>query len=173
MGFMTGGLILKNGSMLKNKYMLKILGHGQYTYSGDLLLEEATSGSFNGIAFARVGAMLVVMGRDIAHSCSFEEDEISEVDKNLGVISKAGDILCFLINSVSDTYAWSIFSGGIRTTAKSAAGGELISEFGSPTKYDDALELNEQGMITLLENFTGYDFIDLVFEKKIRAESFS
>ncbi|MEO6613413.1 MAG: hypothetical protein ABIT05_09060 [Chitinophagaceae bacterium] len=169
MGYMTGGFIFKKMASMPDEEVLDLLDSVALKYSGDISLEEATSGSFHGIALARIEQVLFVLGKDGALSSSFGEKGMSRLDQRLEIKSRQGDILCFLINSVSDTYAWSIFRKGEMIHAKSSAGGKLISEVGATSEYEKGVELNEDGVITLIENFGGHGFFELVFEKNIRA----
>lgn len=172
MGYMTGGLIFKGKASLTNVEILELLKKDEYEYSGDLTMEEATSASLSGIAIARIDNVTFVFGRDLAHSCSFEENETSKLDQRLGSLDDK-EILCFLINSVSDTYAWSIFKEGNRVRGKSSAAGKLISEYGQDQEYDKNISMNDMGVIHIIENFTGVSYSELVFENNIHAQNYN
>jgi hypothetical protein len=166
MSFLTGGLIFKNGAALSDEAILATLRREKYGYTDNINMEAALAGNFEGIGIARIDDMVLVLNRNITHSCSFDEHEVSKLDERIASLSAEGEILCFLINSVSDTYAWSLFKNGSRARGKSAAAGVLLSDFGQPTKYEEGMGMSEQGMIKLIEKFTGYPYLDLVFEKQ-------
>jgi hypothetical protein len=173
MGFMFGGIIIKNGAELSNEEILQALDRERYYFYDDVSLEKATGGSFEGIAIARTGSAALIFGEDIAYSCSYEKDQSSAVDKKLEHLSNKGDILCFLLNGVSETYAWCVFSKGKKIRAKSVAEKKLLSGFGDPSTYEHGSEaIDDQAVIHLIENFTGHSFIELVFEKHLTAAAY-
>jgi hypothetical protein len=172
MGFMFGGIIMKNGAGLSNEAILQTLDRERYYYYDEVSLEKATGGSFEGVAIARTGSMALIFGEDIAYSCSYEKDQSSGVDKKLEQLSNEGDILCFLLNSVAETYAYCVFSKGKKMRAKSVAEKKLLSGFGDTT-YEKGIEkIDDQAVMHLIENFTGNSFIELVFEKNLTAAAY-
>ena len=169
MGFMFTGIIIKKGSNLADADVLEMFNQ-QHKYPDDpVSLEKAISSSFEGTAIARVDDMLLLFGQEIAYACSFEGNKLSEADQHLEKYSMQGDVLSFVINSVASTYAWSVFSNGKRIRVKAIEAQRILFESGDETKYEQGLTLDEQGIIRLIENFTGYPFIELVFEKEISA----
>lgn len=172
MGFVLGGLISKNGISPSNEEILEILGRENYSGPKRINMEAATSAEFFGVGIASVDGLTMILGRDIPHSCSFEKSSLSSLDKTLETLSINGDILCFLVNSISDTYAWSIFRNGKRVRAKSIAEGKILSDFGNETEYDRGIEMNDEGVIHLIEKFTGHSYIDLVFNKQISVNAY-
>ena len=71
-----------------------------------------------------------------------------------------------------DTYAWSFYSNGKRVRTKAIAEGKILSDLGAETKYDRGLDADQDGMIRLIENFTGYDYGDLIFEQDIPVKAY-
>lgn len=174
MGFMFTGIIVKNGTYLSDEDILQMLGRKDYYYDEEVSLEKAISSSFQGIAIARVSELLLLFGADIAYSCSFgEKNELSETDEKMKQLSKQGDILCFITNSVASTYAWSVFSKGQRVRTKAIEEQEILSEVGEVTAYEKGITMDDQGIILLIENFTGYSFIELVFGKSLPAAAYN
>jgi hypothetical protein len=169
MGFMFTGIIIKNGNNLNDADVLEVFDQ-QHSYpEDDVSLEKAISSSFEGTAIARVDDMLVLFGPEIGYSCSFEGNELTETDKKLEKLSIQGDVVSFVLNSVASTYAWSLFSNGNRIRVKTIEGKKVLFESDEESKYEKGMTMDEQGVIKLIENFTGYSFIELVFEKKISA----
>lgn len=172
MGFVLGGLISKNMISASDKEILDMLGRENYFGPKKLNMESATSAEFFGVGIASVNGITMILGRDIPHSCSFEKSPLSSLDETLETLSKNGDILCFLVNSSSGTYAWSIFRNGKRVRGKSIAERKILSDFGNETEYDKGIEITDEGLIHLLENFTGYSYFELVFEKEILVNAY-
>lgn len=172
MGFVLGGLISKNMISTSDKEILALLGRDNNFVPQKINMESATSAEFYGVGIARVNGITMILGRDIPHSCSFEKSSLSSLDETLETLSKNGDIICFLVNSISDTYAWSIFRNGKRVRSKSIAEGKILSNFGNETEYDKGIKTNDEGLIRLLENFTGYSYFELVFEKEIPVNAY-
>jgi hypothetical protein len=172
MGLITGGIILKQADDLSDEDILNMAGRAEEGYYSDISLEQATSADLRGTAIARLDDMALVFNKHLPYSCSFEEGDLSKIDRALEEGSGKGDILCFLINAVSDTYGWSIFSGGKRIRAKSVTGKEVLSEYGTPTTWEKGMAADEEGMLLLLEQFTGYEYINMIFEKGLRANAY-
>jgi hypothetical protein len=164
MGLMTGGFAVTS-STLSDTEILNILNRDAYSSSGQITMDEAMSRTFYGVGIARFKDIIIVFGSDIAYSFSFEDARLSLIDKSLEDLSKKSEILCFLINSIADTYAWSIFRNGKRIRVKCVAELKVIFEFGAETEYDKALETNDDGMVELIENFTSISFSDILSEK--------
>lgn len=172
MGLLTGGVIFKKGDLFSDKAILEMLNRSDREYPCNMPLEEATSADFDGTAIARLGEMVLVFDKHLPYYCSFGKEQLSRIDPALEEASRKGDVLCFLINSVSDTYAWSIFSNGRRVRAKSAAEGKVLSETGLPTAYDRGINVDDEGMVELIEKFTGYSFGEMLFEKELLATAY-
>lgn len=166
MGFTTGGLAIKGGD-LSDKGILELLGRAGYSTSDQIIMDEATSRAFYGVGIARLKGLILVFGSDVAYSFSFEDVRLSQADKSLEQLSKKSEILCFLINSIADTYAWSIFQNGKRIRVKCVAEMKIIFEFGAETEYDKQVETTDDGMVGLIENFTRLSFSDILSEKNI------
>ena len=172
MSYVFGGLIFKSGASLTDNAILKLVRRGSENKSAVINMEDATSSDFDGVGIARLDNLLMVFGIDIPHSCSFENEPLSILDRDLETLSKEGDILCFSVNGRMDTYAWSIYSNGKRVRTKAIAEGKILSDIGSERKYDRGIKANEGGMIKLIENFTGYKFGDLKYEKQISVKAY-
>ena|ERR1700730_2930577 len=172
MSYVFGGLIFKKGASLTDNSILNLVGRGSETNSAVINMEDATSSAFDGVGIARLNDLLMVFGIDIPHSCSFENEPLSILDRDLETLSKEGDILCFSVNGRMNTYAWSIYSNGRRGRTKAIAEGKILSNIGSETKYDRGIQANEGGMIKLIENFTGHKYGDLIFEKEIPVKAY-
>jgi len=171
MGISMGGLLIKKGSSIGDEKILAILGHANASDGGTTSMDEATSREFEGIGIARVDDAVVVLGRDIPYSCSFEQGEKpSGLDLDLAAMSKERDIVCFLIDGGSDTYAYSIFSGGERTRVNSVSGDRTLLDYGRATEYDSGLEADQKGLIRLIANFTGHTVVEMLDDTDLSVE---
>jgi hypothetical protein len=166
MGLMTGGFAMK-ASALSDEEILKIFGRKTYSGLKQIIMDEAISRTFEGIGIARVKDLTLVVGSDLAYSFSFENQTLSQVDKSMEDLSRKFEILCFLINSIADTYAWSIFRNGKRIRVKCVAEMKIIYEWGAETEYDKELETTDDGMVELIENFTRLSFSEIVSENNL------
>ncbi|WP_431214062.1 hypothetical protein ACQ86N_04085 [Puia sp. P3] len=171
MGISMGGLLLKKGQSIGDEKILAILGHADASDGGTTNMDEATSREFEGIGIARVDDAVVVLGRDIPYACSFEKGEKqSALDLDLAALSKERDIVCFLIDGGSGTYAYSIFSGGERVRVNSVSGGETLLDYGGGTEYDGGLSANQTGLTRLVANFTGHTLVELLDDLDLTVE---
>ena len=169
MGYVTSGIIIKCENPLSDTAILNLLDKKDLRQLGVVSLEEATSSSFEGMAIARTEYLTFIFGRDVAYSLALEDPKLSIVDKNLEIKSREGEILGFLINSIAATYAWTIFQKGKRTRLKCIADTKVMVNLGVETEYESGLEISDDGIITLIENFTHLLFSELLFDKRIEG----
>jgi hypothetical protein len=172
MGFLLGGLISKHIIPVSEKEILKMLGRENYSGPKRINMESATSADFFGVGIASIDGLSIILGRDIPHSCSFEKSSLTSLDESLEALSTNGDIVSFLVNSISDTYAWSIFRNGKRVRGKSIVERKILSDFGNETEYDKGIKADDAGLIHLIERFSGYSYFDLVFKKEIPVNAY-
>jgi hypothetical protein len=171
MGFITGGFIVKDKETLSDGEILSLLGRDKFGTSNHVTMEEATSRKFYGVGIARIANLTLVLGSDIIFS--FETAQLSKFDRALEKLSRNSEILCFSINSVAETYAWSVFQDGKRTRVKCVAEMKIIFDLGEESEYEKGLEANEAGIIKLIENFTHLSFMEILFEKNIEAIAYN
>lgn len=153
MGYSLGGLIFKNSAELEDEEILAVLKEENYRNVDRITMTEASEKSERGIAMGRLNDMMVVLARDKPHSCHFEEDKMSKLDERLAGFSTRGDVLCFLMNSVSDTYAFSIFQNGNRVRAMSTTEGEVLSDWGKAAGYEKKPRYNEDDIVDTIDRF--------------------
>jgi len=166
-----GGLLIKNGISVSDEKILNILGYADARDGGTTGMDEVTSGEFKGIGIARVDDTIVVLGRDIPYSCALEEGEApSDLDLDLVTLSRGGDIVCFLIDGTSNTFAYSIFIGGERTRVHSVSGDETLFDYGPGTEYDKGLEASTGGITRLIANFTGHTLVEMMDDMDLSVE---
>lgn len=173
MGFLTGGFILKGKEKLSDGEILRLLGRDKVSTSNHITIEEATSRRFYGVGIARIARLILVFGSDIAYSFSFENVKLSKLDSAMENLSKDAEILCFSINSIAETYAWSVFQDGKRTRVKCVAEMKSIFDWGTESEYEKGLVANESGMIELIENFTQLSYLDILSEENVAEAYYS
>jgi hypothetical protein len=172
MGYSTGGLILKNAARLTDNDILVAARRETFSRTEPVGISDASSESFRATAIGRVGDMAFVFNKDIPHGCSFEEYDLSKMDERLAALSTGGDILCFLINDNSATYAYSIFQEGARVRAMSTAAGMDISDFGKDTGYESNKPGKVANMMEVIDKFIGQSFMELTAENNIQATAY-
>src|SRR5216117_3443600 len=106
MSFSFGGLMIKRPEQLTDEDVLRLLKNENYHYKEDISLEQSTSREFEGIGITEIGDIKFVFGREIPHSCSFHPDEPSKLNDRLEELSRQHEIICFILDGVSETYAW-------------------------------------------------------------------
>jgi hypothetical protein len=116
--------------------------------------------------------MAIIPGIDIPHGCSFANEPLSPLDQRLEKRSESGDVLCFSVNGIMNTYAFAIYKNGKRVRVKGMAGEKILSDEGKETNYDYNVEFNESGFKKLIEQFTGYDFSEMVFDMRISVNTY-
>ena len=172
MGYLFGGLIIKNGAALQDMKILGILGAENYRETGGTDMMEATSRDFMGIAITRLEDMAIVIGRKIPFTCAMHNDELSAIDKHLATLSKDGDILCFFIDSTSETYSFLIYQKGERTRVRTDSENKTLYTVGKETKYDRKIEVTDDGLLELIEKFTGHAFTEIEYDLGLKARVF-
>lgn len=173
MGFSTGGLIVKNAARLSDKDLLAAVNRNTYSRTATVGLSEASSANFrDGTAIARAGDLAILFDKDMPHSSSFEEDDLSKQDQRFAGLSAGGDLLCFLINDNSDTYAYSVFQNGRRVRAMSTAGGMDISDFGTAAGYESDRPKGVANMMGTIDKFIGRSFVEWTATNDVQATAY-
>ncbi len=123
-------------------------------------IETLNSDEFEGVGIIRINNAILILEKDLAHGSSFDERMPSELDEKMTALSLDGQILCFLINSYSDVYAYSYFRDGERLSHKGVAGSENL-----PNALENetlkAVSMTENGIIECIEKVGGFYFDDL------------
>lgn len=163
---MTGGLIFKVKEDITNEKILETLKRQVRSIPEPETFEFVLGATFHGVAIARKENIIFVFGRDITHSCSFEPYEQSKLDERLEQLPGQPGIVCFLINSVSETYALSLFLNGQRLAGKSAADGVLVSDFSFGDKNLLNVPMNEDGILEFIKQFSGCYLPDLTDDRE-------
>src|ERR1700754_1247035 len=171
MGFSFGGILFRHGSSIKDDTIKDALSLSEAGDTPTISMEKAVSGSFTEVGIARTDDLVIVIGRSIPFSLSFEgEDTLTSADKALMALSEKGDIIAILSDSISDTYAWSIFKDGKRIRVQKIVGNKLIFESGKPTEYDHNINGGSNRLMKLIENFTGHNYSELVFDLGLKVQ---
>ena len=172
MGLMTGGIIMKNVKINGITEILNILGIENHPLNQQYTMEEITSVLFENIGIVQTFGLWLIVGKYIPLSNSFDNEEHSVLDDQLELLTrKGGEILCYQIHSVADSYGWSYFTEGRKIKAKSKSG-KIETEFGTPIDIEKNIEMDEDGIMDLIKNFTNIYFDDLFFNNKAQVIAF-
>ena len=166
MSYSFGGLIIKKARNVSEKNVLSLLKNETVSHKQDVTVTEATSSEFEGIGFTRWNDTVLVFGRDIPYSCSFDPNEPSKLNDRLKEFADSREIVCYHLNGIAESYAFALFKDSEFTRAKSVSGGEKLSDFGKKTAYEDNDGMNESFMLKFLDNFLNTPFIELLNEGK-------
>jgi hypothetical protein len=162
MSFAFGGLVIeKEGIALTDAQVLAMLGK-QVSRPAAMTVREATSRTHEGVLILQRAHAVIVFDRDLPHGCGFDTRALTSFDHTLAEISASYRVVCFLLNGTSESYAYAIFEHGNMLRAASASGGVKLTDSGTPTRTEQGVALNEQGMIQLLENSIGIAFARLM-----------
>jgi len=149
---------MKNTASLSDEDLLRIIGVNDYSSTATIGLSDATDPSFRATAIARIGDTVLILDTYLVWSCSFEEEKLTAFDEGLAKQSAQGDILCFLINDTSGTYAYSIFSGGERVRVMSTTDGRVVADAGNTGNYESNRETTIDRMMETIDLFLGRPF---------------
>jgi|GEM_PF-1367841 len=172
MGFCTAGIVFRNAEHLSDESILDALEKSDYCRTSAISMEEASSTEYRGVGIGRTDNLAILFSKDLLYTCSFGETEVSDLEERLQDLSRNGGILCFGLDSISDTYGWALFEAGERVAGMSASDGVVLSVYGRAAKYDPSSVPNEDAVVRVIEQFSGYKWVELLFDKHIVAKSF-
>ena len=130
-------------------------------------------------ALGHVNGHTMLLHHFLPYDCSYEPGVESRLDAMLASLSLEGDILNYIIDGVSGTYCFSLFSKGVRTRRWATEPGKVWCNEGEPvsgeapavsklTATENALPAifvmseDEAHLFAVWEGFTGVSFQDLV-----------
>lgn len=136
-----------------------------------LSFDDLTSDNFNGLGIIKLpNRVQLVVHRNLGYTCSFEGDDLYGLDLRLQTLSENGEILCFMSNPYSSTFAFAYFKNGLRLANQAMAGGELLD--GNLSRELEEVKLSENGILEFAERFGGFNFIDLIEFPKSEITAF-
>lgn len=168
MGYSLGGLLFKNSAELEDEEIMDLLKEN-YRNVDRITMSEASEKSERGIVIGRRNDIIAVFARDLPHGCEYEQEKLSRLDERLSHFSTRGDVLCFLMNSVSDTYAFSLFQNGRRVRAMSTTEGDVLSDWGEAAGYEKKPAYDEDYMAGIVDHFLAGSLGDLMEDKEIET----
>lgn len=135
------------------------------------------------IALGFVNGITMLLHHLLPYNCSYEPGEQSRLDEQLAALAHEGDILNYIVDGVSGTYCFSLFSQGVRTRRWATAPGNAWCNEGppipgemapAPTHLDPDLSLpapfttsaDEAHLFAVWEAFLGITFQELVQNKR-------
>jgi len=163
---------MKNTASLGDEDLLRIIGRNGYASTGTVGLSDATAPGFRSTAIARLGDTVLILDAYLVWSCAFEEEKLTAFDEGLAEQSMRGDILCFLIDDTSGTYAYSIFSGGERVRVMSTTDGRAVADAGNTEAYESNLETEIDRMMETIDLFLGQPFGELTTYNTTKATAY-
>lgn len=138
------------------------------------LFQEALSQAKKGTAVGDVYGTTLLMDYLLPYDCSFEEGEENKLDVLLKEFSHKEDVLVFLLDSISDTHAFSLFANGRRKRRWAADRSNILCNEGDslnaeiPFIVGNASELpmftseHERRIIAVMDSFLQESFEDLL-----------
>ena len=154
------GILLNVNKIVNDTQILSLIDLDTEETPESSHFETINSYEFEGIGILRINNAVLIFEKSIAHSCAFDEITPSSFDDELSALSSDGQVLCFLINSYSDTFAYAYFKNGERLSYKGAVGGEDLP---NALENNDLGKVNmtEDGIIDLIEKIGNFHFDDL------------
>ncbi|MDP2386674.1 MAG: hypothetical protein Q8M29_09910 [Bacteroidota bacterium] len=154
------GILLNVNRTVQDSEILLLVNEATEETPENSHFETITSDEFEGVGILRINNTVLILEKSIAHGCSFDEIKPSIFDDELAALSSDGQVLCFLINSYSDTYAYSYFKNGARLSYKGSVGAEDLP---NALENEDLgkVEMTESDIIALIEKIGSFYFDDL------------
>jgi hypothetical protein len=168
MGYSLGGFIFRNAADVEDEEILAVLDEG-YRNVDRVDMHEAPAKSARDIAVAKVGDKALVLSKTLPNGCSFEQEELSRLDLRLEEFSARGEVLCFLMDSVSDTYAYSFFRNGKRVRAMSTSGGQLLSDWGEGDGSESKQAYTGDDVVEVIDRFMGIALGHVLYDNTIEV----
>lgn len=184
MSINTGGIVFKPQFGLSDAEVLKLMACYPARRLPSVTVERATSSSFDRLAVLNLTprgthadappprsyehrCTVWIFSPKLPLLCNFDATS-SPVDDRLGFMSGFGDVLCYRLDGISDTYAWSLFQNKRRTCVRLVAPPQPpIAVGAAPTTWTEP-PLTESGMLDLLERFAG-DRLGTLLERRAHA----
>jgi hypothetical protein len=165
-------MIFKARAPLDVAAMLQTLQIREDEVDVDLSIERATSSQYDGVALYTKESTAWLFGcSSFSCNCSFEA-ELTETERQLASLSRAGDVFLFHINGHSDTYGWALFQAGARTCVRL-----FLPTDDEPVEYSDGTvpegfdqPPNETGIFEIFGDFGGMGMFDLYEYARRRFE---
>src|SRR6218665_822063 len=123
------GLILKLNQQLSDLEIIELLKLNDKVEKevNHMNFDDLTSDEFNGLGIIRFpNGNILVIHRNLGYTCSFEGTTMYGLDLRLQSLSQAGEVLCFLSNPYSNTFAYAYFKDGLRKANQAIADGEVL-----------------------------------------------
>jgi|GEM_PF-1915165 len=179
MSWKFAGIIFKEDYQDAYPDLLKQLEIKYHQSAEGFTFSDAISRDNQATALGIVNGNTLLLNHLIPYDCAYEAGEEGRLDKILISLSLEGDILNYIVDGVSGTYCFSLFSNGIRTHRWAVEPGKVWCNEGNPVKgemppvSEDALTDNtlpdifarsedEAHLFAVWEDFIGVSFQELV-----------
>ena len=154
------GIVINVHRTIEDSEILSLLNEATDEIPENSHFETVMSSEFGGVGILRINKAVLIIERSIAHSCSFDEIKPSIFDDELALLSSEGQIFCFLINTYSDTYAYSYFKNCSRLSYKGSVAGEKLPNALENEDFGQ-VKMTENGIIECIERIGDFNFDDL------------
>jgi hypothetical protein len=159
--------------------LLKRLGVEFHQSGEGFTFSDAISRDNQATALGFVNGSTMLLHHFLPYDCSYEPGEEGQLDDALEALSLEGAIMNYIIDGVSGTYCFSVFSGGKRIRRWAVEPGKVLCNEGEPVagesatitrnpSIDDslpdifAMSEDEAHIFAVWEAFLGVSFQELV-----------
>lgn len=167
---MTGLIWRKKLDARRVHTFMDAMGYAPISYVPPCTLMEALSKKFDDIGMLIKPGFILVLDKGLGGKISFGEN-LLELDNYLIEQSIEGDIFCFDIHGVAESYCYSFFENGQRVGVWCKSGGEIFYDSlheKYPLLSQDDAKNDESNFFDLLNMAIGGVFADLMInEEKI------
>lgn len=175
MSWKFAGIIFKKNYKTTYPELLKQL-EVQYSQSAEgFTFADAISRENQATALGQVNDNTLLLHHFLPYDCSYEPGAEGRLDDLLIPLSSEGDIMNYIVDGVSGTYCFSLFSAGKRIRRWAAEPGKTWCNEGNTMEYetssafktDSPLDIfsmieDEARLFAVWEAFTGISFQKLV-----------
>ncbi|MCK9397688.1 MAG: hypothetical protein M0Q44_19120, partial [Methylobacter sp.] len=136
---------------------------------------DAISRENQAVALGQVNDNTLLLHHFLSYDCSYEPGSEGRLDELLMPLSLEGDIMNYIVDGVSGTYCFSLFSNGVRTRRWAAEPGKIWCNEGEPRTNETSSALkkappldifsmsdDENRLFAVWEAFIGISFQELV-----------
>ena len=179
MSWKFAGISFKKAYQTSYPDLLKRLGVKYTQSAGGFSFSDAIDRANQATALGGVNAHTMLLHPLLPYDCAYEPDVEGRLDAILAALSLEGDILNYIIDGVSGTYCFSLFSKGIRTRRWATEPGKVWCDEGEPVSGEApavsqpaatepalpalfAMSEDEAHLFAVWEAFIGVSFQELV-----------
>lgn len=168
--------------------LLERLGVERHYSSRRCSFFDAIRADNEATALAIVNGRTVLVDKFLSYDCSYEPGQSSGLDRLLGSLSGDRNILNFIVDGVSGTYCFTLFSRGRRIRRWATEPGNIWCDEGQPLLAESqqqsevsanneelpfsTMNDDEAHLLAVWEDFLGLSFQDLLRDDKLSFQLF-